>query len=301
VKLLKTDLLRPGIWPNTYDIFVYWHHNAMNFYTPGGQNPTPGQGGRNAAHIGPAFLPWHRWMLILLENHLQRVLGDPNFGLPYWDWSVDGELPPPQQRLAPIWSNDNLGGSGSPVTTGPFRNGAWQVNVFGQGSILIPTNRGLNRDLGVDDPQRLPTKAEVRAAVNRGAPNVRYDNQPWNGNSTGFRNELEGWINPPRLHNLVHVFVGVEMGFSSSPNDPAFYLNHCNVDRIWAAWQQKHGNPPYHPDGNAPNVLLHHRLNDPMRNITTNQLFDPLFRGNVTPAQLLNTLQLYKYDNLTIP
>lgn len=91
------------------------------------------------------------------------------------------------------------------------------------------------------------------------------------------------------------------MGLSSSPNDPAFYLNHCNVDRIWAAWQQIHGDPPYLPDGNAPNVLLYHRLNDPLRPISTNQLFDPLYRGNVTPAQLLDTSQLYKYDNLTIP
>ena len=72
-------------------------------------------------HYGPLFLPWHRWMLILLEKHLQRVPGDPNFGLPYWDWSVDGELPPSQQPLAPIWSNDYLGGSGSPVTTDLLR------------------------------------------------------------------------------------------------------------------------------------------------------------------------------------
>jgi tyrosinase len=305
VKLLKNDLLRPGIWPNTYDIFVYWHHRAMMFFTPGGQSPAPGQGGRNAAHKGPVFLPWHRWMLILLEKHLQRVLQDPNFGLPYWDWSVDGELPPPQQPLAPIWSNDNLGGSGSPVTTGPFKNGSWQVNVAeGPGNALIPVNRGLERDLGVDSPHRLPTKAEIRAAVNRGAPNVLYDSQPWNVNSTaGFRNELEGWFNspPPRLHNLVHVFVGGDMSFSSSPNDPAFYLNHCNVDRIWAAWQQKPNNSPYLPAANAPNVLLYHRLNDPMRNITSNELFDPLYKGTVTPAQLLNTSQLYKYDNLTIP
>ena len=26
----------------------------------------------------------------------------------------------------------------------------------------------------------------------------------------------------------------------SVPNDPVFYLNHCNVDRIWEGWMQKH-------------------------------------------------------------
>jgi tyrosinase len=40
--------------------------------------------GRNAAHSGPAFLPWHRYMMIVLEKQLQRVLEDSNFGLPYW-------------------------------------------------------------------------------------------------------------------------------------------------------------------------------------------------------------------------
>lgn len=24
-------------------------------------------------------------------------------------------------------------------------------------------------------------------------------------------------------------------------NDPAFYINHCNVDRIWEAWIVNHG------------------------------------------------------------
>ena len=42
--------------------------------------------GRNAAHRGPIFLPWHRVMLMLLEANLQRVLNDTTFGLPYWDW-----------------------------------------------------------------------------------------------------------------------------------------------------------------------------------------------------------------------
>ena len=26
-----------------------------------------------------------------------------------------------------------------------------------------------------------------------------------------------------------------------SPNDPTFWLHHCNVDRIWAAWENRHG------------------------------------------------------------
>jgi len=40
----------------------------------------------------------------------------------------------------------------------------------------------------------------------------------------------------PCVHNRVHVWVGGDMLPSSSPTDPVFYMNHCNIDRIWEAW-----------------------------------------------------------------
>ena len=63
---------------STYDLFVVWHHTAMSTMTP------MTQGDRNAAHRGPIFCPWHRFMLRQLELNLQRVLTDASFGLPYW-------------------------------------------------------------------------------------------------------------------------------------------------------------------------------------------------------------------------
>ena len=42
--------------------------------------------------------------------HLQRVLNDPDFGLPYWDWAADGELSPDQQLTAQIWADNCMGG-----------------------------------------------------------------------------------------------------------------------------------------------------------------------------------------------
>jgi tyrosinase len=291
VKLLKQDFLRQD-WPNTYDIFIIWHYYAMMTLTP------PGSGsGRNAAHSGPSFLPWHRWMLILLEHHLQRVLADEDFGLPYWDWAADGELAHNQQRTAPIWADGCMGGSGSPITTGPFRDGQWQVNIQTRRGQLVSTNRSLRRALGID-ATNLPTKEDVRKAVLRGEPNVVYDAAPWDRNSTSFRNELEGWWpDAPGLHNRVHVWVGGDMGPATSPNDPVFYLNHCNVDRIWQDWQQRHGNPPYLPDANAGTALRGHRLNDLLFAITISEIFDPIYRGRVRPSDLVNVSARYVYDS----
>ena len=70
---------------STYDLFVIWHHTAMSTMTP------PTQGDRNAAHRGPVFCPWHRFMLRQLELNLQRVLNGNTFALPYWDWAADGQ------------------------------------------------------------------------------------------------------------------------------------------------------------------------------------------------------------------
>jgi tyrosinase len=40
------------------------------------------------------FLPWHRAYLSALENILADVIGDPAFGLLYWNWTIDRIMPP---------------------------------------------------------------------------------------------------------------------------------------------------------------------------------------------------------------
>ena len=96
-----------------------------------------------------------------------------------------------------------------------------------------------------------------------------------------FRNRLEGWTPAGgRMHNRVHVFIGGDMGPASSPNDPVFFLNHCNVDRIWEAWMRDHGRV-YVPSAAAPVALKGHRIGDHLYSILTTQpvlveeMFDP--------------------------
>ena len=77
---------------------------------------------------------------------------------------------------------------------------------------------------------------------------------------------------------------------ASSPNDPAFFLNHCNVDRIWEAWMTQHGRT-YIPDQSASASLKGHRLND--------QLFS-LISAPTTPAAVLDLTPQYVYDSLAV-
>src|SRR5258707_1199060 len=266
VKLLKQEIRQAG-QPSTYDLFVLWHHRTMMIMTPPG-NPLQ----RNAAHAGPVFLPWHRYKMIVLEQQLQRVLGDPNFGLPYWNWGKDGEKPRNQQNSSAIWAANCMGGGGNPVNTGPFAfNSAdpqsWRVRYEGTSTGgTRSTNRGLRRSFSYQPG--LPRNADLKTVVNMHP----YDLMEWDTAANSFRNCIEGWApTPPAFHNCVHVWIGGDMGASTSPNDPVFYLNHANVDRAWAAWQQKHGaNAAYVPDAAAPAMLKGHRLNDRLTSIFPN-------------------------------
>ena len=208
VKLLKQEVPSVG-GLSTYDTLVVWHHRAMMKLTP------KTQGERNAAHSGPIFFPWHRYMLILLERNLQRVLNKPDFGLPYWDWAKDGQLSAAKQKTAPIWGV--VGRDGTPVSSGPFRAGQWTVNLGMNPNTgnLVKVSRPLNREFA-NSAASLPKRMAVKAALGKS----KYDTSPWNRSSAdSFRNEAEGWGHPaPHLHNLVHVSVRATL--PSTANDP---------------------------------------------------------------------------------
>ena len=63
------------------------------------------------------------------------------------------------------------------------------------------------------------------------------------GASAGFNQTLDFG-----LHGNIHVFTGNSVGMGQVPwaaNDPIFWMHHCNIDRIWASWNNVagHANP----------------------------------------------------------
>ena len=258
----------------TYDEFVQTHVDAMKPATP--QNVPMSV--RNAAHRGPSFLPWHREYLRRFELALQEI--DPSVSLPYWDWTVDNS------PSSSIWNGDFMGGDGSGlervVSTGPFAHkaGNWILKVNTSPS----AGPELKRQFGVFGTS-LPSTADVEDCISV----TPYDSSPWDRTSNpSFRNLLEGWIGPSQIHNRVHGWVGGSMLPGSSPNDPIFFLHHCNVDRLWAIWQSQHTNENYLPVSGGP---AGHNLNDSM--------FP--WGGTTTPASVLDISTLgYSYDNMPL-
>jgi tyrosinase len=297
----------PATPVRTYDLFVIWHALTMQTPVPPGGDPNV----RNAAHRGPVFLPWHRIMLAWLEVHLQRVLGDSSFGLPYWDWSLDGTPPFPGAAANPaasmLWQNtpDAFGGQGTPIPGGAFffdpgDPASFRVRIAtdSSGALRQVPDRGVNRVFGQAEPfgfPTLPQTVDVLAAFNTlFEPKLAtYDFLPFDWTSDGFRNRVEGFTTAASghtgLHNQVHLWVGGDMGPASSPNDPVFFVHHCNVDRIWEGWMRINGRQ-YLPDMTAPATLLGHRIDDP--------LVSPFAPAGTpaTPRSVLDVTNTYAYD-----
>ena len=224
------ELKRRGI----YDQFVLRHANAN----------------ASAIHRSPAFLPWHRRFIWDFESELQRVSGNPELGLPYWNWPEGGEN-------ASMWDDNLLGGDGNPVTqvvnNGPFRSGEWTVINSG-GQPAGPLTRAFSRESWATS---LPTLQQILQVLSI----TPYDAANWNANVTqSFRNQLEGFRGP-NLHNRGHGWVGGSMLPMTSPNDPVFFMHHCMVDKLWYEWQLRFPGQGYLPVNSG---SFGQNLTDPM-------------------------------------
>jgi len=85
-----------------------------------------------------------------------------------------------------------------------------------------------------------------------------------------------------------HTWTGGTMAGGSSPLDPLFYLHHCNLDRLWAIWQDNHRSAlQYTPYGESPGDSV------PAARVP----FDSAMIAGATPHSVINHYaQGYYYD-----
>jgi tyrosinase len=166
--------------------------------------------GHFAASGEPYFCPWHRMYVCAFEEIIRAVLHDQSFTLPYWNYTSAAAYAVPQQFRM---QNDPLWG---PLFR-PNRNAssnAGQPIFTGQGSAS-----DLSASPAMSENSYLPV-----------------------GAVSGFNQTLDFG-----LHGNVHVFTGNSQGMGQVPwaaNDPIFWMHHCNIDRIWASWNNAgHANP----------------------------------------------------------
>jgi Common central domain of tyrosinase/von Willebrand factor type A domain len=258
LKAAPSRLAAPHTQANRYDDYVYVHQQSMAGHPGGNPGPHPG-------HRGPLFFPWHREFLRQFENDLRTVSGDSSICVPYWDWSTDRQPADPGFPFIADFLGGDGAGPNNEVQTGVFaRANGWALTIDDNGS------NALQRDFGGNGFPSLPVRNDVLNAL---AVNV-YDSAPWNINAAGpssFRNLVEGWVNGPKNHNLVHVWIGGSMLPGTSPNDPAFFLNHVKEDELWAVWMQKYPSVPHYLPADSEPLPAGHshlkRLSDHMESL----------------------------------
>ncbi len=144
------------------------------------------------------FLPWHRMYLFFFERIIQKVSGNSNFALPYWDYTnTSSRLPPPFI---------NPGNTSNPLFRQSRRSSVNAGNPIDAGS---PGLLNLNA-------LRQCTYSPVGSAI------------------PGFNMDLDLNLHG-RVHVRVGNDLGMGQ-IPWAANDPIFYLHHCNIDRLWASW-----------------------------------------------------------------
>lgn len=195
---------------------------------------TPAPGGdeqrlmfNQCQHAGWFFLPWHRGYLAAFEAILGDWIagqgGPDNWALPYWNYLDDSN---PQARDLPQeFTDSTIPGDNTPnPLADAFRGPATSLGP----QPWIPV------DITLTAQTNETVYTSIPGTLGYGGPISGFDQQ---GNAFGA---VEG--NP---HNLVHVMVGGNTppnptGWMFDPDfaglDPVFWVHHCNIDRLWAAW-----------------------------------------------------------------
>lgn len=247
-----------------YDQFVLIHNAADARISLSGATAV------DPAHQGSAFGPWHREFLLRFELELQKF--DPNVMLPYWDWT-DG---PGNANI--IFDEFGMGPDGDPGDSNQIKLGYFASEKPGTGANTTPlppwyplTMNGWQCDprlvtgpafnilrRNLDPFTNLAAQSHVRDTLNTPVAPAATDALTY----MAFRLQLEAGT---RMHNAMHNWFGVGSHMrnpNQSPNDPMFFLHHCNCDRIWAMWQMDghEGNSFYQVSGG----FQGHNLAEPM-------------------------------------
>ncbi|XP_022847765.1 polyphenol oxidase I, chloroplastic-like [Olea europaea var. sylvestris] len=174
-------------------------------------------------HNSWLFFPFHRWYLYFFERILGKLIGDPTFALPYWNWDN------PKGMTVPSMFIDS---------TSPLYNAKRNL------ANMPPTVIDLGLTGTTDDLQKVVNNLTIMYSEMVRSVNTVEDfmGKPYLDGSTtdpGPGSSERG------SHATAHVFVGdpkqpsfEDMGnFYSAGRDPLFYCHHSNVDRMWTLWR----------------------------------------------------------------
>lgn len=240
--------LAPGV-KNRFDDFVATHINQTM-----------------EIHYTGNFLSWHRYFTWLYEKALQTECGYTGTQ-PYWNWGLtaltgmenslifDGSdtsmsgngVAIPNQADIMIGAGNGLppiilptGTGGGCVTSGPFKN--MSVNL-GPVSLDLPGGVVGSNPAGPFAYNPRCLKRDLTTKINQkfANPSAILSNILVPKDIDSFQMQMQGVPGSGVIgvHGGGHYSLGGDPGrdFFVSPSDPAFYLHHAMIDRVWWIWQ----------------------------------------------------------------
>ncbi|TXG47345.1 hypothetical protein EZV62_026639 [Acer yangbiense] len=177
-------------------------------------------------HNSWLFFPFHRYYLHFYEKILGKLIDDPTFALPFWNWDS-----PPGMQMPSMFANPK-----SPLYDA-LRNSnhlpPTLIDLNYSGTDESTTNeKQLSRNLKIMYRQMVSNGKTAKLFMGH---SYRAGDEPDPGAGA-----LE---NMP--HGQVHIWCGdnkqpnlEDMGnFYSAARDPIFFAHHSNIDRMWTVWK----------------------------------------------------------------
>jgi polyphenol oxidase len=173
------------------------------------------------------FFPWHRYYLYFYERILGKLINDPTFALPFWNWdSPSGMQMPyiftdPKSPLYDQFRDQNH----QPPTLLDLDYGAGDPN---------PTNANQLYSSNLRVMYKQMVSGAAKPTLFFGKPyRAGEDTSPGAGTiETSPHNNIHRWTGDPNQEN------NEDLGnFYSAARDPIFFCHHSNVDRMWTIWK----------------------------------------------------------------
>ncbi|KAL6853825.1 hypothetical protein ACP4OV_019854 [Aristida adscensionis] len=188
------------------------------------------------------FQPLHRAYLYFYERILGKLIGDPAFALPFWNWDAPEGMPMPAAFADP----------GSPLFD------ALRNPDHAPPRLLDMHFDGAEADLTADEQAELNLRLMHRQLVTNAPLPSLFHGRPYR---PGDRPDSSAGSLEVYPHNHVHYWCGdlrranaEDMGvYYSAGRDPVLYPHHANVDRMWEVWRAL--DPARHVDFRDPDWL----------------------------------------------
>jgi tyrosinase len=206
----------------------------------------------HCSHQNWFLLPWHRDYLFWFELICQKLTGDAQFAIPYWNWTNNPAVP------------DVFYASGD-VLNDPTK-------TLPQGTPIAPEFVSHSVLEGILEETNFQVFGSGKATHQR---------------EMVFTGPLEG-----TPHNNVHTHVGGDMFFFHSPLDPIFWTHHAMLDFCWVDWNfDRQNNNPNDPTWNNLSFSdFVDQNNNPVVDLVSFTPFYPFVFYQYEPSQIGNSI-----------